>query len=302
MDVRGFHKKSPAGRELLETIGSTFLTGYGYAAEARSADEVVPRLATTPVRFRGFGYEGAAMGFAVRDGLPLGGGGHFARFLAGPGRNHEYMAYIGVGWAMARLPKFRWPKDDFDPLLRWLVLDGYGFHQAYFKTQRYVHEHYQDPGFRWPEEGPAWYSARAVDQGIGRALWFVGGTDVDVVTRLVEQFPENRHPDLYGGVGLAATYAGGAEEEELLLLRKRAGAHRSQLAQGSAFAAEARNRAGLLVPHVHQATRILCGTSSAEQAAEVTIRLRPTQIVPGELPAYEVWRQQIADEFESPGR
>ena len=38
LDVRGFHKKSPEAAQLLEKIGVIFLTGYAYAAEARTPD------------------------------------------------------------------------------------------------------------------------------------------------------------------------------------------------------------------------------------------------------------------------
>jgi hypothetical protein len=309
LETRGFHEKSQAARELLETIGETFLTGYGHAAEARTPDEAADRLDRLPVQFRGFAYEGAAMGFAVRDALPVGGSGRFARFLDGPGDPHVYMAYVGLGWAMARVPRFRWPKSRaIDPLLRWLVLDGYGFHQAYFRTARYVHEHFQDPRFPWPDgatDAERAYAGRAIDQGIGRALWFVGGTDPDLVATLIDKFPAPRRADLYSGAGLAATYAGGADEDELGVLAGRAGEYRPQLAQGSAFAAEARVRAGLVVPHTHVATKVFCGMSPSE-AARITHEVRPdpldqsVQPVPeGEPPAYEVWRRRIAEKFAS---
>lgn len=302
LDVRGFHKKDAESQELLETIGKTFLTGYGYAAEARTPAQAADNLDRLPERFRGFAYEGAAMGFAVRDGLSIGRSRNVAEFLAGPGQHQLYISYCGIGWAMARLPKVRWPNSSkLDPLLRWLVLDGYGFHQAYFHTKRYVHQHFQDPRFPWPAEGPSVYANRAIDQGIGRALWFVGCTDVDQVTTMVERFPERRHADLYAGVGLAATYAGGAGEDELNELSARAWAHRPQLAQGSAFAAEARVCAGLLVPHTEAATRVLCGTT-AEKAARITQDVRYGAPDNGPLPAYEVWRQRIANELVSIGR
>ena len=32
----------------------------------------------------------------------------------------------------------------------WLVLDGFGFHQAYFKTEQYVNKQYQEPECPWP--------------------------------------------------------------------------------------------------------------------------------------------------------
>ncbi len=178
LDVRGFHVKDGPSRDRLETVGRSFLTGYGHAAEAPEPSAAEAHLERVPRQFRGFAYEGAAMGFAVRDALPFGRHDHVARFLAGRGDDHIYMAYIGVGWAMARMPRFTRPRLYApDPLLRWLVLDGYGFHQAYFRTRRYVHEQYQDPAFPWPAGGPSGYANRVIDQGIGRALWFVGGTD-----------------------------------------------------------------------------------------------------------------------------
>ncbi|MFF4378212.1 DUF1702 family protein [Kitasatospora sp. NPDC001547] len=301
LETRGFHRKSPAAQEILETVGARFLEGYAHAVEARNPAEAEHPLEEIPVRFRGFAYEGAGMGFAMLDGLRLTGRDSVARFLAGRGADHVYMVYVGIGWAMARLPRFRWPDiDALDPLLRWLVLDGYGFHQAYFRTDRYVHQQYRDPAFPWPAHDHPSYAGRAIDQGIGRALWFVGGTDADLVATMIEKFPESRWSDLYGGAGLAATYAGGVGEAELCAFRERAGVHRAMVAQGSAFAAEARIRAGLLVPHTELATRVFCGMSSA-QAAAVTQEVRPAGPVPGALPAYEVWRQAIADRFPAVG-
>lgn len=297
MDVRGFHVKSPEGKQLLETVGASFLTGYGYAAQARTAEEAARDLETVPPRFKGFAYEGAAMGFAVREGLPIGGRGLTRRFLDGPGDPHVYMAYVGIGWAMARLPRFRWgtlvaP----DPLLRWLVLDGYGFHQAYFHTERYVYQQYQEENFPWPGDRFRWYANRAIDQGIGRAMWFVGGTDAEIVGNMINRFPEPRRGDLYSGAGLAATYAGGADTDELRVLWELGRDYRPELAQGSAFAAGARVRAGLVVPHNEVATRLFCGMSP-QQAKEVTDEALVGLADDGMLPSWEIWRQRIAHAF-----
>jgi hypothetical protein len=302
LDVRGFHEKTPAARELLETIGATFLTGYAYAAEARTAADAETPLETVPEQFRGFAYEGAAMAFAVRDGLPFGRHTHVDDFLDGRGEAHVYMAYVGIGWAMARLPRFRWPSgEDADPLLRWLILDGYGFHQAYFRTKKYVQGQYQDPDFPWPDDHQRGYANHAIDQGIGRALWFIAGTDPDRAADLIESFPPERRSDLYGGAGLAATYAGGADQAELERFRERSGTYRPYLAQGCAFAAEARVRAGLVIPHTAVATQVFCG-ATPEEAARISASVRPDQPVQGDLPAYEVWRRRIATEFVSLGR
>jgi hypothetical protein len=137
------------------------------------------------------------------------------------------------------------------------------------------------------------YASRAIDQGIGRALWFVGGTDVNVVVELVERYPRRRWPDLYSGIGLAASYAGGATEAELTALWDYAKDYRPQLAQGAAFAAGARDMAGLVCPHNELATRIFCGQSVA-QARKVTDDALVDLPADGTVPAYEVWRQRIS--------
>lgn len=308
MDVRGFHVKDADGQALLEMVGRVFLTGYAAATEVRAVADVEPRLDRTPTRFRGFAYEGAAMGFAVLDGLPAGGNRRLGAFLTGPGRPHVYMVYVGIGWALARLPGFRWSKVRApDPLLRWLVLDGYGFHQAYFKTSRYVDGHFRDPVLRWPTRGRSPYARRAVDQGIGRALWFVCGADPELALSKVEEYAPDRRADLYSGLGLAITYAGGAEEKDLLRFWERAGDHRPFVAQGCAFGAEARLRADLVVPHVELATEVFCGMTP-QQASHVCAEQLPVEPIDIDTdvlelePGYEKWRQRIAGVFASTGR
>ncbi|TDB72561.1 DUF1702 family protein [Micromonospora sp. KC723] len=302
LDVRGFHIKSPAARTVLETVGQSFLAGFSAAAESRTDEEFAPRLDEFERRFRGFAYEGAAMALAIVDGLSPVRGRRVERFLDGAGSAHVYMAYVGVGWAMARLPRLLWRRLAMpDPLLRWLALDGYGFHQAYFHTDRYVRARYQEPGFRWPGGGPPGYANRAIDQGIGRALWFVCGTDPDLVVDTIGRFAPHRRADLFGGAGLAATYAGGGDEAELRAFWQRAGEYRPQLAQGSAFGATARVRAGLVVPHNELAAEVFCGMSTA-RAAELTEQRRPNTPDGDQLPAYEIWRQRVADEFVAIGR
>jgi hypothetical protein len=303
LEVRGFNVKNAASKELLETVGGIFLTGFGEAVEASTPAAAEEPLEKIPEQFRGFAYEGAGMGFALLDGLPGGGGGRVDQFLAGRGDAHNYMVYVGVGWAMARLPRFRWPRPEgLDPMLRWLALDGYGFHQAYFRTRRYIDEQYQDKDFSWPDR--VCYANSAIDQGIGRAMWFIAGTDPQVCAAMIDKFVEPRRADLYSGAGLAATYAGGVTEDELRQLWELAGTYRPQVAQGSAFAAEARVRAELVVPHTHLATQVLCGMTP-QRAAQVCIATRPDAAGPdpdGDQPLYEIWRQRIAGEFVSLGR
>jgi hypothetical protein len=302
LSVRGFNEKTPESRDLLEKVGESFLTGYAYAAEAGKAAEAETNLETIPYAFRGFAYEGAGMALGVRDGLPFGSKNHVSDFLAGGAAKHIYIVYVGVGWGLARVPRFRWraaTNGITDDLLRWLVLDGYGFHQAYFKTDKYVYNQYREPNFPWPADDAAGYADHAIDQGIGRATWFVCGTDPELVAATFDKFDESRRPDLYAGAGLAASYAGGGDEAELLRFRDLAGEYRPQLAQGSAFAASCRVLAGLVVPHTELATRVFCDLTP-EEADQLCTDSRPAG-PEGDLPAFEIWRRNIADRIMAKG-
>ena len=180
-------------------------------------------------------------------------------------------------------------------MLRWLALDGYGFHQAYFRTPRYVTERYQAPIPGW---SPAEYANRVVDQGIGRALWFVNGSDVQRVAATIEAFPESRRGDLWSGAALASVYAGGADAGELSDMAKLAGQYRSHAAQGAAFAAKARLLAGLVMPGTELGVKVYCDMS-VEEAAAVTDEARQA-LPPDETdtPRYEMWRQLVRKRFE----
>jgi hypothetical protein len=302
MSERGFNVKNADSKNMLETVGTVFLTGYALAAGSKTVAEAEEGLEQVPARFRGFAYEGAGMGYAVRDALPIGGSHHYADFLAGRAKNHEYMAWVGVGWALARVPKFTWKGFVCeDPLMRYLVHDGYGFHQAYFKTEQYVRQQYRETTFKWSQDEYAWYAPRAIDQGIGRAMWFVCGTDPDLVVDTFEGFALERRADLYAGAGLAATYAGGVDEEELRRFWQRAGEYRPQVAQGAAFGATARYEAGLVMPHTELALDIFCGLTPAE-AEELTRKARPTGEGENGVPAYELWRQRISESIAARAR
>ncbi|MEV6520953.1 DUF1702 family protein [Longispora sp. NPDC051575] len=299
VSTRGFHDKGPEARTVLETVGASFLAGLSAAAGAAQVTDVDTELAGLPNRFRGFAYEGAGMGFALVDAVTPGRPWRSAEFLAGSGDPHVYMAYVGIGWAIARLPRMLWRRATAaatDPLLRWLVLDGYGFHQAYFHTLEYVFRQRELVTFPWPTEDPSGYARHAIDQGIGRAMWFVAGTDPALVADMIDDFPAHRHEDLYSGAGLAATYAGGVSEAELREFHRRSGPHAPFVSQASAFAAQARVRAGLLVPHTDLAAQVFCRTD-AVRAGLVTEELIPPGPSASGLPAYEVWRRSVAERF-----
>jgi enediyne biosynthesis protein E3 len=102
---------------------------------------------------------------------------------------------------------------------------------------------------------------------------------------------------MWSGVGLAATYAGLASENALRALGEFAGPSQPQLAQGAAFAAKARQRAGNLTSYTELAAKVLCGSSAADAArlCDTTLENLPANAT---QPAFEVWRQRIQQHFQ----
>jgi len=301
LSVRGFNEKSPESRDLLEKVGESFLTGYAYAAEAGRSTEAEEPLEKLPTYFKGFAYEGAGMALGVRDGLPFGSTRHVSDFLSGAAEKHIYMVYVGVGWSLARVPRFRWKAATAgitDDLLRWLVLDGYGFDRAYFDTKRWIDKQYVPAPYPW--QGSADYFPRAVDQGIGRALWFIHGAQTADVAAAVLRFPEHRRADLWSGVGLAATFAGGCDADALTALRSAAAEHGDHLGLGSVFAIKARHHCGYVPPHTATAASALAGLTVAEAVA-MADETEVAADTPGPVPAYELWRQRIRARLAVPG-
>lgn len=287
---RGFRECGGKTQQQLEQIGYTFIEGYHAALADDKFAVLVPHLNTFEAEFRGFAFEGAAMALTLLDYL-LPWKKRLHAFLNGPGSAHTYMVHVGAGWAMARLHRrAEHLLAQLDPLLCWLSLDGYGFHEGYFFSQRYVGEKVI------PLQLPS-YGRHAFDQGLGRSLWFVHAADVTRIVATIPTFSPARHGDLWSGVGLACAYAGGVSRLDIEALHAAAGSYRPQLAQGAAFAAKARQRAGNATVHTDLACEILCGLSS-DMAANVTdIALQDLPFDDSDEPAYEIWRQRIQAQF-----
>jgi enediyne biosynthesis protein E3 len=283
---RGFRAGTAGARQRIEQIGQTFLLGYHAALEDHAPDRLAARLNAAPAEVRGFAFEGAAMALTLLDQLMPWRRYRLANFLRGPGAAHAYMVHVGAGWAFARLCwNLDRPLVRLDPLLRWLAIDGYGFHAGYFFWPRYVTQ--QAPATRL-----SGYARRVFDQGLGRSLWFVEGADVERIPARIAAFAPQRHGDLWSGVGLACAYAGGVDRSALETLLAAAADYQPDLAQGAAFAAKARQRASNPAAHTELACTVICAMS-ADDAAQITDAALHALPPDGALPAYEHWRQRI---------
>jgi len=283
---RGFRGGEARAQQRLEQIGHTFLHGYHAALVDDSAAVLTRHLTEVEPELVGFAFEGAAMGLTLLDSLSPWRRRRLYAFLDGPGAPYTYLVHVGAGWALALLRRrVERPLAQLDPLLRWLTVDGYGFYQGFFHWPRAVVQHVLPTHLTG-------YALRAFDQGLGRSLWFVEGADVARIPATIAAFSPARHADLWSGVGLACAYAGIVQRDALAALRDAAGRYRPHLAQGVAFAAKARQRAGNPAPHTELACAVLCGMS-ADTAAHVTDIALQELLPNGPEPAYEVWRQRI---------
>lgn len=306
-ETRGFRISGPEAAEHQARIAAAFWLGYHASLADPRPEPIVQTVEGIERGWRGYAYEGVGMVLTLLDAstLRLAGrrhaGGRLGALLAGRSHGVRYLLYLGVGAAVAR---FRLPTGRLlavlDPLCRWLVFDGFGFHEGFFAPAKTLG--------RVPVPVPrrlTGYARRAFDQGLGRSLWFVHGMEAAALDRALAGFPEARRGDLWSGVGLASAYAGGAPLRVLRDLAARSGPWRGDLLQGTAFAATARVECDDLSAHTDAACRTLCGAGAVELAALCRDAARDLPDDGGSLdlpePALEVWRRRVRAAVD-PGR
>ena len=199
---RGFRGATADVRSRLEQIGAAFLGGYHAALEHDAPADLAASLNSAEPDLRGFAFEGAAMGLALLDFLTPWRRNRLREFLRGAGEAHAYMTLVGAGWAWARLP-VNVPRAGLrlEPLLGWLALDGWGFHEGFFHWPKYI-------AGQPPPGKLNGFERRVFDQGFGRSFWFVNGAkhrtdradDLQFFRRPAARFVERHRPggDLRG--------------------------------------------------------------------------------------------------------
>lgn len=287
----GDHEDLDTAWHSFEPVARTLVDSFYLTLEDSRFDVLVPRLDAVDVEMRGIAYEGAGMGLTLLDSLfPW--RRRLPAFLDGPGAPYRHLVYIGAGLVLPRVP--RNPQrflDEHDPLLRWFVIDGYGFYEGFFSWRRSVDAHRIPARLRG-------YSRRTFDQGLGRSLWFCTGAHVGRIDEAIGGFAAHRRPDLWSGIGLACAYAAGvADRAGIDALLRAAGPHCADLAVGTALAAVVRAQTGHPAPHTELACEVVWGTDSDEVAhlAELARALLPAD---GLEPAYEIWRRRIRDSWK----
>jgi hypothetical protein len=237
--------------------------------------------------------EGAAMGLAMLDLLfPI----HINRwqcFAENIGAPHIYAVHAGLGMAIARLGKPVLGKiAQLDPLHKWLVIDGFGFHLGYFEAEKYIYGR-RKPRFK--TDSP--YAYDVFDQGLGRALWFIYSGNPLEIARAISRFEQRRQGLLWNGVGLASAHAGLFSRLAVEQMKELAGEHAIDLAEGAVIAARIRSLADSLAEHTDVACRVFSNVSALESAQLAEEAL----LIPGDSgcePLYKIWRQQIRSKLK----
>ena len=255
----GFHIGDSHTHQRLENIVTVFASSYNMALDDGVPESVGARIERDIAQdLKGFAHEAAAMAFAVIDGFRLSRQRLFVSYAHEVCPGYAYLAYVGGGVACGAIMRNgRKLRAALDPFSNWLVLDGRGFYDAFFKTAATVRRH-RRPGDLSAAE------LRQFDAGIGRGLWFIECGDPARIEATIAAFPGERQPAVWAGIGLACAYAGGVDRARLDDIASRAGANVTFVAQGVSLAAHARQRAQNNAPQVDLATEVFWGMSSLE--------------------------------------
>jgi hypothetical protein len=238
---RAFPGCGSSSRAHLESIIQTFIEGYNLAVREADAEQLARRLdASFAPAFVGFAYEGAGLYFGLVDLLIPRAASRLDAFTHSAGQRHDFIASVGAGVAVARMPfglrRLESYQARLDPMTAWCLADGYGFHEGFFHWKLFVE------GRRPAPASLSLQNQRLFDSGVGRAMWWVYGADADSIASAIARFDAERRHEMWAGIGTALAYAGGASRAAAARLLNLAGAYQSDLLSGIPFAAHMREK------------------------------------------------------------
>lgn len=182
-------------------------------------------------------FEGCSMAIALtslknRDSLI-----DWHLFVSTKGQNYLSQIHVGLGWALAEL---QLPIQQYlisiDPKWQLRVLDGFGYYCGLFRRREAIRT------MSFPSEIPE-ELYNGYNQGVGRILFYLAQGNVERLVRNIELFADDRHADLWRGIGIAATFIGGIDQSVIEEMEKAAGEHNNQLMIGVALATNSLKKA-----------------------------------------------------------
>jgi hypothetical protein len=248
-------RKDP--KQNMERIQGIFCEVQDSFSDNTSLPELYKYLASFEPEFRSIAYEAASMCLALSD---LKADNRLRRWLefAQQSALHSTQIHVGLGWALAQL--------QMDPLLfmtalhpmmRYRVADGYGYYEGTFRKRKSV----------LSQQKPEWGDATAIgayNQGLGRSMWYLHNGNIREAKKLVDKFPVERQGDLWRGLGIAITYAGGNNKEDLSEILALSGNYKIQLAIGSVMALVSRSVAKFISEDAFLASNVWSNKNADE--------------------------------------
>ncbi|MES2622311.1 MAG: DUF1702 family protein [Bacteroidota bacterium] len=244
-------------QEKIQTIQHIFRQVQEGYIETTSVTELVQQAEKHEPEFRSIAYEATSFCLALSDFKNHNQPESWFQFLqlSSP---HATQIHVGLGWAMAQLqlnPLII--LDKLTPMMRYRVLDGYGYYEGIFRKRKSILSQQK------PELNDR-VGSSAYDQGLGRSLWYLYNGSIAEVKNLIAKFPAMRQADLWRGMGIAVTYAGGAKEVTLKFIFDESDEYKKQLAAGAIMALVSRHFAAFITDDAVAACNIWCGKSRDE--------------------------------------
>jgi len=207
---------------------------------------------------------------------------------ASQGPEHQVGLALGLGWALSWLKLSPEGQiEQLSPLLRWRVLDGYGFRDGLVFTRRYALARDLPPHV-------GGFGTSIWRQGLGRSLWYTTHADVGEISQVVAGFSASDQVELWRGLGVAATFIGSLAEAPIAELKAAAGDQARWLALGCAMAARTVRDAGGPMDRQTAPCSVLAGSTPGAlaeltDAAEAALPEAET-----EEPHFQAWMNGIA--------
>ena len=270
----------------IDRVGGLFRRGLRRGFSSESDGSLAQWVRSLPQSDRAVTWEGAAMAVAWIQRTTVS-ERRWQTLFDEPGEAHHVALALGLGWALS------WLGDPTDaaiaplhPLLRWRVVDGYGFRDGMVTPRRYV------LGTRPPPQIDG--SGRAAwRQGLGRSLWYTTRGDLRELAAVVNAFPSRDRPELWTGVGVAATWIGCLDQRPMRALRDAAGHDAHWLALGAALASRTSRDAGGWTDRIESPCLVLAGAAPGALAS-ITDAAEAALPAASSRPLFQHWKDDIA--------
>jgi enediyne biosynthesis protein E3 len=228
-------------KDKIELVQNTFKEGKEKAFSMTDLNQLNDWLLNVPKEFISVAYEGASKAIALKNIKEKKSLDRWNEFYHTFGKLHGFQMHVGLGWVFSELNLgFTDVKLIIEPSLKYRVLDGYGYYEGIFKRRQSIRS----------QQIPSHLSEldlNAYDQGLGRSLWYISNGEVERLVKLISLFSENRHHDLWRGIGIAVAYVGGIETIAIQQLVKESGQYISAFKSGVSLLIHSRFKANTIV-------------------------------------------------------